>query len=73
VCPPFLQEILIDKLQEIPMDKQEHKSQLGFIRAMARELVVAGRSTDEALEIAKDFVQKTWNNSHDNNNSQNYR
>ena len=57
------------------MDKQEqeHRSQLGFIRAMARELVVAGRDTDEALEIAKDFAQKTWNNSHDNNNSQNYR
>jgi len=67
VCPPFLQEIPMDK------QEQEHRSQLGFIRAMARELVVAGRDTDEALEIAKDFAQKTWNNAHDKNNSQNYR
>jgi hypothetical protein len=35
------------------MDKQEHRSQLGFIRAMARELVVAGRDTDEALDCKR--------------------
>jgi hypothetical protein len=55
------------------MDKQEYKSQLGFIRAMARELVVAGRSTDDALQIAQDFAQKTWNNAHDKRSSNNHR
>ena len=55
------------------MDRNEHKSQLGFIRAMARELVVAGRSTAEALQVAEDFVSKTWNNSHDTHSNSKHR
>ncbi len=46
--------------------EQERKAQLGFIRAMARELVVTGKSIDEALEIAEDFTQRTWDNFDDN-------
>lgn len=42
---------------------REHRQQRGFIRAMARELLVHNsqvNTIDEALQLAETFTTKTW-------------